>query len=185
MCCRTSSNPSRIQRQHSRGKRGEAAVLRARASRCNRCPQRQAKGLSEARSAVSSGPQNNLSVSAATSTATASVSATAPMTTACSMPISPLFARTRFVHRQGSPFPILSAEHGNGISRVRLGGHFDKPKTSGAPCRAILHDVCRCHAASLRKQVLQFVLRYVEGEITHEQLCAHVELSCAVSSREW
>lgn len=101
-----------------------------------------------------------ISAAATTSAATATVAA-APAGRA-------LFARPRFVHRQGPPLELLAMKLGDGRVGLGLGAHFNKCKTARTSGGAILHDVHCDDGARRCKIILQIIFGGTEGKIPNE-----------------
>jgi len=105
-------------------------------------------------------------VAAATAAITTTTTAVAAATTAAAARWA-CFAWSRFVYSQRPSFDSLAIEFADGALSVLLRSHRDKGKSAGLAGEFVLHERHFLDRAGLRKKLLQFVFRRIEGKIAY------------------
>jgi hypothetical protein len=105
-------------------------------------------------------------VAAATAAITATATAVAASTTAATARWA-CFAWSRFIHSQRPSFDGLTIEFGDGALSVLLRRHCDKGKSTRLAGEFVLHERHFLDRTGLRKKLLQFVFRRIEGKIAY------------------
>ena len=108
-------------------------------------------------------------------TASATVAATATTVTAAATPAAatttatrrPCLTRPGFVHGQRTTFDGLPIELCNGSLSIRLRTHRDKGEATRLAGEFVLHERNFRDRSGLRKKLLQFVFRRIEGKIAY------------------
>src|SRR6185436_1744883 len=104
----------------------------------------------------------------------ARVFATAATSTEAAAAASPLFLRTRLIHRQAPAVKLRTVQRFNRFLRFLRRAHGDESETTRPAGRAIGQQVGLDHGAVRRKSVLQIVFGCVERKVPHEYFSVHM-----------
>jgi hypothetical protein len=115
---------------------------------------------------VASAAAATTAVATATAAITTTAAAVASSTTAAAARWA-CFAWSRFVYSQGPSFDGLAIEFADGALSVLLRSHRDKGKSARLAGEFVLHERDFLDRTGLRKKLLQFVFRRIEGKIAY------------------
>jgi hypothetical protein len=105
--------------------------------------------------------------SAAVAAAATTVTAAAATATTTAAAGGPRFTGSGFVHSQRTTFDSLPVEFCNGGLSIRFRTHRDESKAARLAGEFILHERDFRDRSGLRKKLLQFVFRRIEGKIAY------------------
>src|ERR1051326_1730217 len=109
--------------------------------------------------------------------ATATIAATAPVATAASWPAAATAAavplRSGFLYCQRTPVHICAIQGLDGGRCLAVVAHLDEAEATRAAGVPIHHDFRSFHGAMCRKDLLQFRIGHVVGQIAYVQTLAH------------
>jgi hypothetical protein len=108
---------------------------------------------------------------ATAATAAAAITTAAAATTAAATPA--IFARTRFVHGEGSAVMLLPIQGRNRGGRFLIGSHFDKTKAFAPAGVTVIDDLSRHNLAMRRKQLFEFRAIDAVAQVPDVQLLTH------------
>jgi hypothetical protein len=108
---------------------------------------------------------------AASTTVTAAAATTTSAETTASSTAATLLLRTSFVDNEITAAEVLAVHGIDGAIRFLVVGDFDESKTARLTCETIANEIdCRGIDASLRKKVVQRILRCGKRKIANVKL---------------